>query len=197
MAKIVRRVVAVAVVLLIGGIAVLYLTASGSNTANPRFDAIVVLGYPARADGTPEPEMRVRVLESVREYKAGIAPHIIMTGGAAHNRFVEADVMARLAAANGVPQSAIVRERAARNTIENAAYAVKIMQARGWRSAEVITTPAHVPRSGVLFSAYPIGWRTHAAPWPDEYTVFDRVVRYVYEAQATARLRLTGPPGQR
>jgi uncharacterized SAM-binding protein YcdF (DUF218 family) len=197
MAKIVRRVFAVVAVLLIGGIAALYLTAPNSNTDKTRFDAIIVLGYPAQADGSPEREMRARVLESVREFKAGVAPRIIMTGGPAHNRFVEADVMAQLAAANGVPASDIVRERAARNTIENAAYSVKIMQAEGWRSAEVITTPAHVPRSGVLFNVYQIAWRTHAAPWPDEYNLFDKVLRYLYEAQATARLRLGGPPGPR
>jgi uncharacterized SAM-binding protein YcdF (DUF218 family) len=197
MAKIARRVIAAVVVLLFGGIATLYLTAPGSNTDKARLDAIIVLGYPAQADGSPEPEMRARVLESVREYKAGVAPRIIMTGGPAHNAFVEADVMAKLAAANGVPQSALVRERRAGNTIENARYSVEIMQAQGWQSAEVITTPAHVPRSGVLFSVYPIQWRTHTAPWPPEYGAFDRVVRYIYEAQATARLRLTGPPGPR
>ena len=189
MAKLVRRVLAAMAVLLVGGVTALYLTAPGSNTDQTRFDALIVLGYPAQADGTPEPEARARVLEAVREYKAGVARRIIMTGGAAHNRFVEAEAMARLAEANGA-------ERAARNTIENARYSVQIMQARGWRSAEVITTPAHVPRSGVIFSVFPIAWRTHAAPWPEEYTVFDRVVRYIYEAQATARLRLSGPPGR-
>ena len=195
--KHVLRGLAAAVVLVLAGIAALYLTAPASNTGQNRFDALIVLGYPARADGTPEPEMRERVLEGVREFKAGAAPRIIMTGGAAHNRFVEADVMARLAEANGVPASAVVQEREALNTIENADYSMKIMQAHGWRSAEVITTPAHVPRSGVIFSVYPIAWRTHASGWPPEYTILDKVLRYVYEAQATARLRLAGAPRAR
>jgi uncharacterized SAM-binding protein YcdF (DUF218 family) len=192
--KLVLRGLAAVVILLLAGITALYLTAPASNTGQSRFEALIVLGYPARADGTPEPEMRARVLEAVREFKAGVAPRIIMTGGAAHNRFAEADVMARLAEANGVPASAIVPERDARNTIENAAYSVKIMQAHAWRSAEVITTPAHVPRSGVIFSVYPIAWRTRASQWPPEYTILDKVLRYVYEAQAAARLRLAGPP---
>jgi uncharacterized SAM-binding protein YcdF (DUF218 family) len=189
-------VVAVAAVLLIGGIVGLYLTAPASNTDKSHFDALIVLGYPARADGSPEPEMRERVLESVREYKAGVAPRIIMTGAAAHNRFVEADVMAHLAAANGVPDAALIRERRARNTIENAAYAVQIMQAHGWRSAEVISSPTHIPRAGVIFSAYPIAWRTHAARWPAEYGFADKAVRYVYEVLDTARIEIVGrtPP---
>ena len=195
--KPVLRGLVAAVLLVLAGIAALYLTAPASNTAQSRFDALIVLGYPARTDGTPEPETRARVLEAVREFKAGVAPRIIMTGGAAHNRFVEADVMARLAEANGVPASAVVPEREARSTIENAAYSMKIMQAHGWRSAEVITTPAHVPRSGVIFSVYPIAWRTHASQWPPEYTILDKVLRYIYEAQATARLRLAGAPKPR
>ncbi|HEY4943798.1 MAG TPA: YdcF family protein [Rhizomicrobium sp.] len=155
-----------------------------------------MLGYPARADGMPEPEMRERVLEGVREFKAGVAPHLILTGAAAHNRFVEADVMARLAEANGVPATAILKERGAHNTIENAAYSVHLMQAHHWRSAEVISSPAHLPRAGIIFSTYPIAWRTHAARWPREYTVADKLVRYVYEAVDTARIVLAGrtPP---
>ena len=192
--KILLRTFVAVMVVAVAAIVVLYLTAPGADTDKTHFDAIIVLGYPAKADGAPEPEMQSRVLEAVREYKAGVAPRIIMTGGAAHNKFVEADVMARLAQANGVPASAILHERAARNTIENAGYSAMIMQEQGWRSAEVITTPAHVPRSGVIFSVYSIAWRTHAAPWPAEYTFLDKAVRYVYEAQATARLRLSRPP---
>lgn len=192
--KLVWRGLTAVVVLVLAGITALYLTAPASNTGQSRFDVLIVLGYPARADGTPEPEMRERVLEGVRAFKAGVAPHLILTGAAAHNRFVEADVMAQLAEANGVPAAAIVKERRAHNTIENAAYSVKIMQAHGWRSAEVVTTPAHVQRSGVIFSVYPISWRAHSAPWPPEYTFLDMALRYIYEAQATARLRLSGPP---
>ena len=39
----------------------------------------------------------------VREYRAGIAPHLIMTGGAAHNNFIEAHSMKLYAIAQGVP----------------------------------------------------------------------------------------------
>ena len=87
-----------------------YLTLPTHNTAANQFDAIIVLGTPSRLDGTPSPEQRERVLEGVREYRAGIAPRIIMTGGPAHNHFVEAHTMAELAASQGVP-SADVRYR--------------------------------------------------------------------------------------
>ena len=37
------------------------------NTNITHFDAIIVLGTPANADGTPSPEQRERTLEGIRE----------------------------------------------------------------------------------------------------------------------------------
>ena len=74
-----------------------------SNTSLTRFDAIIVLGTPADDDGNPTPYQLASVTEAVHEYSRGIAPRLILTGGAAHNRFVEARVMARTAEAQGIP----------------------------------------------------------------------------------------------
>jgi vancomycin permeability regulator SanA len=71
---------------------------------------LIVLGYPADADGNPSPTELARVSEGVREYERGVAPRMIMTGGAAHNRFVEAQVMAHLAEAQGIPADMIVED---------------------------------------------------------------------------------------
>ena len=38
-------------------------------------------------------------IKILREYERGVASHLIVTGAAAHNRFVEAEVMARVAQA--------------------------------------------------------------------------------------------------
>jgi uncharacterized SAM-binding protein YcdF (DUF218 family) len=87
-----------------------------------------------------------------------------MTGGAARNHFVEGQVMARTAQAEGIPASAILVEPEARNTLENACYSARIMKAHGWRSAEVVSTASHLPRAAIIFSSLPLEWRTHAAP---------------------------------
>ncbi len=165
-----------------------------SNTDASHFDTLIVLGYPAFPDGTPRPEMRERVLEGVREYRAGVAPRIIMTGGAAHNHTVEAHVMAQLAEAQGVPASAVIEEGQAHDTIQNAYYSVQIMQQHGWHSAEVISSPSHLPRASLIFAHFPITWRMHAAPWPPEYGFFHRASNEWYEALDTARIRLTTYP---
>jgi uncharacterized SAM-binding protein YcdF (DUF218 family) len=135
-----------------------------SNTSLTRFDAIIVLGSPADRDGNPTPLQLSRVNEAVQEYERGVAPRLIFTGGPTRKRFVEAEVMARTARAEGIPDSAIVVEGQALDTIHNACYSVRIMRNRGWHSAEVVSAPSHLPRTGLIFSRMPIEWRTHAAP---------------------------------
>lgn len=135
------------------------------NTELTHFDAIVVLGNRLDSDGNPTPALLARITEGVHEYERGVAPRLILTGGPTRRPFGdESGVMARVAEAQGVPPSAIVREPAAMDTIQNACFSVRIMQAHGWSSAEVVTTPSHAPRSGMIFSHTPIAWRMHVAP---------------------------------
>lgn len=134
------------------------------NTTAARFDAIIVLGTPADDDGNPTPTQLSRVTEAVQEYQRGVAPRLILTGGAAHNDFVEAQIMAKIAQSQGIPASAIFLEPNARDTMQNACYSTRIMRQHDWRSAEVISNQSHLPRAGLIFNRLPIEWRTHAAP---------------------------------
>jgi uncharacterized SAM-binding protein YcdF (DUF218 family) len=189
-----------------GGAVVLGLTVWGAaaralaptgNTERTRFDAILVLGAPADGDGNPTPEQLARVTEAVREYERGVAPRLILSGGAAHNRFVEASVMARTAEAQGIPADAIVEEAEARDTIENACYAERIMKAHGWGSAEVVSSAAHLRRAGLILSRLPLEWRTHAAPalgpesgaWASAATLLEtlKTMRYLVWARQMER----------
>lgn len=135
-----------------------------SNTNRDHFDAILVLGSPADADGNPSPIQLARVTEAVREYERGIAPRLILSGGAAHNQYTEADVMANVAAAQGIPPSAIFVDTKSDDTIQNACYSTRIMQTHGWHSAEIVSSHYHLPRVGLIFDRTSIQWRVHAAP---------------------------------
>lgn len=134
------------------------------NTTATRFDAIIVLGTPADDDGNPTPTQLSRVTEAVQEYQRGVAPRLILTGGAAHNDFVEAQVMAKIAESQGIPASAIFIEPNARDTMQNACYSTRILKEHGWSSAEVISNQSHLPRAGLIFNDLSLQWRTHAAP---------------------------------
>ena len=181
-----------------------YLTLPTHNTTANHFDAIIVLGTPSRLDGTPSPEQRERVLEGVREYKAGIAPHIIMTGGPAHNHFVEAHTMAELAASQGVPPADILEEGQAQNTVQNIFYSSQIMHQHGWSSAEVVSSPYHLGRTALILNTFDlrqpalsIDWRTHPSLWPSEYDLHHKVVLYSVEAWRCLQLRIHGFPSSR
>jgi uncharacterized SAM-binding protein YcdF (DUF218 family) len=135
-----------------------------SNTSLTRFDAIIVLGAPATSDGNPSPLQLARMTEGVQEYERGVAPRIIVTGAADRDRPVEAEVMAHVAQAQGIPESAIYKEVQAMNTIENGCYVARLMKSHGWHSAEVVSSARHLPRTAMILSRLSLEWRTHAAP---------------------------------
>jgi uncharacterized SAM-binding protein YcdF (DUF218 family) len=139
-----------------------------SNTSRSQFDAILVLGTPADGDGNPSPEMLDRVTEGVEEYRRGVAPRLVVSGAAAHNRFVEADAMARVAEAQGIPASAVIEEPRALDTIQNVCYSERILKRHGWHSVEVVSSAAHLPRASMILArlagAGGLEWRVHEAP---------------------------------
>jgi uncharacterized SAM-binding protein YcdF (DUF218 family) len=184
-------------VLVIAGVAIVYRSIPATNTSLTHFDTIIVLGTPASPDGTPSPEQRERALEGIREFKAGIAPHLIFTGAAAHNQFVEAHTMAALALAQGVPPDAILEEDQAQNTVQNIFYSQRIMAAHGWTSAEVVSSPSHLPRTALILKHFSMQWSTHPAPWPPEYTFWQRAAHYSVEAEYCLRLEIFGFPTMR
>jgi uncharacterized SAM-binding protein YcdF (DUF218 family) len=154
----------VAFLLLWGGVTLYLKTMPLSNSDRRHFDAVVVLGVPAESNGTPSADQQAEVSEAVREYERGVASHIILSGGAAHNEFVEAKVMDEVARSQGIPESAILEEPRAQNTLENACYSVEIMKAHGWNSVEIIATQVRLPRAAYIFRRYPLTWSMHAAP---------------------------------
>jgi len=155
---------ALILVLLVGWAVIARRLAPTSNTARDHFDAILVLGYKADSDGNPTPKELARVTESVHEYERGVAPRLIFTGGPAHNRFVEAEVMANVAAAQGIPPSAIFVETQAKDTIQNVCFSERLMKLHGWHSAEVISSADHLPRASLILGRSSLLWRTHTAP---------------------------------
>jgi uncharacterized SAM-binding protein YcdF (DUF218 family) len=194
--RIARRVLLVLVVLCLLFPAVVlgfYFLAPHENAKLGTVDTLIVLGCPTKPDGSPTPEQRERVMEGVREFKKGTSNHIIMTGTAAHNRFVEAHAMAMLAEANGVPASAVFEEDQAHDTVQNIYYSDKIMEAKGWRTTEVISSPYHLPRTALILRHYPqLRWETHAARWPADYGPLKKLQLDWREAVFSFHIRMHG-----
>jgi uncharacterized SAM-binding protein YcdF (DUF218 family) len=173
---------------------ILYFSIPMGNTQQKKFDVILVLGNPANDDGSIAPTGEARVLEGIRQYRDGVAPNLLMTGGAVKNQFVEGKVMQQFAVSQGIPASAVFFEGQSRNTIQNAYYSYKIMQAHGWTSALVVTTPTHLRRAALIFGHYPLAWEMHAAPFPSDYPAWKLVWSWISEAGYTGFGRVFGFP---
>jgi uncharacterized SAM-binding protein YcdF (DUF218 family) len=169
-----------------------YETVPTHNTKLTHFDAILVLGTPALLNGQPSPEGRERVTEAVREFKAGRADHMIFSGGPTENQFTEGQVMASLAERQGVPAAAIAVEGQALNTIQNVYYSNQIMQQKGWKSVEVVSSPSHLPRAGLILEHYHFQWKEHASYWPPEFDWRKTSMIYAGEIAETWILRWRG-----
>jgi uncharacterized SAM-binding protein YcdF (DUF218 family) len=123
-------------------------------------DAIVVLGGPPTPSGELSQICAERVDAGIALWREGLAPVIYITGGpCGRNGEIEADIMGAYAREQGVPEGALVLERRALTTADNARYVAEMLP----EGAEVwlVTTPFHLRRSMRLFRRVglrPLAW---------------------------------------
>ncbi|MEW5717023.1 MAG: YdcF family protein [Chloroflexota bacterium] len=115
-----------------------------------RADAIIVLGSAVWANERPSPSLLARTQHAIALYQAGYAAHLILCGGVGGNPPSEAEVMRRIAVSAGVPADALVLEDQSHSTEESLANAKKLMDARGWRSAVIVSDPFHLYRAEII-----------------------------------------------
>jgi uncharacterized SAM-binding protein YcdF (DUF218 family) len=116
-----------------------------SVDALPQSDAMILLGGIGPAD---------RIVETLRIYRAGKAPLIVISGGnqpwRAH-AVPEAELISDVLVGLGMPISALILETESRNTRENAVNTAAIFKAHGWRTGLLVTSGAHMPRALAAF----------------------------------------------
>lgn len=139
----------------------------------PTADAIVVLGGAVRPQQYPRPWVDVlesgdRPLHGAQLYLQGKAPLIILSGGGVNwygESSPEADDMAEILDAMGVPSSAVVLERESLTTYENAVKTKEILDERGIEQILLVTSAVHMPRSLWIFKKQGI----NAIPAPTDF----------------------------
>ena len=124
---------------------------SPPDRASRRYDVIVVLGARVEADGRPSPALARRARRGVGLFHQGLAPRLLLSGGADGTRPTEAEVMRALALGAGVPESRLLLERESRSTWDNAAFTRDLMAAQGLSSALLVTDRLHLPRALLCF----------------------------------------------
>ncbi len=90
--------------------------------------AVVVLGFPTKDDGNPHPVQRFRMDTAIKAYLHNDCKRMVISGAAVRNQWVEAETMAKLARAEGIPLKRIVLEKKASNTWENIKFAIPQVQ---------------------------------------------------------------------
>lgn len=115
-----------------------------------KHDAIIVLGCPNEADGGASACQTARADLAVRAMRSGLGDDFVTTGGHVHNAWVEAETLRDLLVARGVARERITLEPKAEHTDENLYFSSRIMQARGWSTALVVSEdPRHLVMTAV------------------------------------------------
>jgi len=114
-------------------------------------DAIVVLGARVQPDGRPGSDLASRTYHAVDLWNAGVAAHIICTGGFEGDPLSAAAVCARFAAELGVPGDRIWVADGSSNTLEDAQQAAAVVAENGWRAVILVSHPLHLYRARWLF----------------------------------------------
>ncbi|MEM9425925.1 MAG: YdcF family protein [Pseudomonadota bacterium] len=114
----------------------------------PEAQAIVVLGGGAESASTLTPDSTQRVAHAVTLFEAGAAPQMVFTGGGA---IADAPIMAREAAAAGVTETALVIERRAQSTLQNALFTADLGNLDKTQPIILVTQRYHLPRAWASF----------------------------------------------
>ncbi|MGE0788557.1 MAG: YdcF family protein [Sandaracinaceae bacterium] len=117
--------------------------------AQPRYDAIVVLGCRVRPDGTPSPSLARRARAGAALWSRGHAERLVLSGGGA-GPTSEAKVAARVAEDEGVPASVLTLEEASSRTESNVTCCLDLLGADA--RVLVVTDAFHLPRAEWLFA---------------------------------------------
>lgn len=192
--KFMKRFLLITVLLLtaLSGVCLIsYLTVPMSNMPDGPYDAILVLGVPAKRDGSLSSAGRIRVETAVAEYRRGRAPVILFSGGAASNPIVEAHAMAQAALEMSVPPANVLEEGQSLDTLQNIQNSQRILDAHGWNRVEVISTTPHLHRAAVLLSYSHLHWHSHPCARTDRW--WRELGLQIEETFATAMLRTFGP----
>ncbi|OAA91392.1 YdcF family protein [Clostridium ljungdahlii] len=143
-------------------------------------ETMIVLGYPARKDGSMSAILRERVYKAAELYHEGIAETIICTGSAVANDYVEADVMAQSLIELGVPDCNIIREKEAKGTYENLINSKYIMQNRNLKTSIIVSSPWHLRKASFYATKLKMDHTVEKSSFPYEYPIIFIGIIYLY-----------------
>lgn len=131
-------------------------------------DCVIVCGYPTNADGSLSPILESRIAMGVKLIQSGLARYLLVSGGAVHNAYSEAQAMYQWAIAQGVPKSQILIEDQAISTYHNMYYAAQMMKAHGLSTCYVVTNSWHLIKARYYARKFHLNYKLKACQKPKE-----------------------------
>lgn len=139
------------------------LTFSLPTDVGERVDAIVTLGR-----GEAARQSRVDLVERLWQQKRG--PQIFVSG------MLDAQSVIEQLKQDGIPKRVLSGESCSQNTEENARFTSAILYPRGVRKILLVTDPAHMLRSTLLYRGFGFTVTPHTVPLPPQYHARDQAL---------------------
>ncbi len=144
------------------------------QTLPAHIDGIIVLGgtfhgYLSHVHGYPVTfSTAERIHDLVRLGRAHPEAKLVFSGGSGdpvQQSYIEAPVVEQFLADMGMPTDQLVLEKNSRNTFQNAAYSLDLLQPKAGQNWVLITSAFHMPRAVAVFEQ--LGW--HVIPYPTDH----------------------------
>ena len=103
------------------------------------YDAIIIPGYPFDPEGKMNAIYRMRLAWAFELYETGRTQYIILSGGAVHSPYVEAEIFAMYLMGKGIPADKLILEPNAEHSMENVFYSMEIAEKYGFEKIAVAT----------------------------------------------------------
>ena len=140
------------------------------------YDACIVLGSPANADGSLSYIQKQRMDHAIALYREKRIRSILISGAGVANTFIEAEVMKDYAIAQNVPEKDILLEKHAKNTYENLKFATILCREHHFSKLIIVTSGFHIRRAGFFakkfftdFTFYPVSEKEKRRYFITEY----------------------------
>ncbi|HEX2133747.1 MAG TPA: YdcF family protein [Actinophytocola sp.] len=155
-------------------------------------DVVIVLGA-AQYDGRPSKVLEARLSKARNLYRAGVAEHIVTTGGRQPgDEYTEAEAGVIWLADQGIPEDALIGVGVGTDTLGSLRAAAEEISARGWHTAVIVSDPWHSLRARTMAADVGLdAWTSPTHTGPIVQTRQTQIRYILYETAALLYYRTT------
>lgn len=143
-------------------------------------DCVIICGYPTNKDGQLSLVLKSRIQYGVELYQSHQIKYLIVSGGAVHNPYCEAEAMLNYAISQGVPEEAILIENKAISTYHNMKYSKEIMDKHHLKNCFIVTNGWHMVKAKHYAKKFGLDFTVAPCPNPKQMSFLSVGFLYLY-----------------